>query len=92
MHAPGAEGYRCLGTFREMECCLLVRELRQTYICLKVCGIGWADTGYTRLAEHAAEGYREIERRLSMPSFSEEAAQFCRCGTKRNNSRAYAVE
>lgn len=62
MHAPGAEGYICLGTFEEMEGCLLVRELRQAYVCLKV----GADAGYTRRAEHALEGRREIERRLSM--------------------------
>lgn len=54
------------GHFEEMQCCLLVGELRQIYICLKVCGIGWADAGYTRRAEHAAEGHREIERSMSM--------------------------
>lgn len=57
MHAPGAEGYICLGTFEEMEGCLLVRELRQAYVCLKVCDIG-ADADYTRRAEHALDGRR----------------------------------
>lgn len=98
MHSPGAEGYGCLGTFEEMKDCLLVRELRRAYVCFKVCEIR-ADAGYTRRAEHALEGRREIERRLSMAytcfHFTKKRRNFVvaeRNGTIPKHSSGTAVE